>query len=109
MAYTVVTTVRESTCTYVPQSKAAILLPKLAADDLTELVELDGKEDSHCSRSGVVDLDCHSGLGEGEGENGGSCNMNTYTVVTLLVVCFNIQWNLSYIKDTLNKGQSTTI
>ena len=30
-----------STGRYVPQSKAAILLPKLAADDLTELVELD--------------------------------------------------------------------
>lgn len=45
-----------------PESEAAILCPKLAADDLTQLVVLNGVQDSHCSCGGVMDLDGHSGL-----------------------------------------------
>ena len=44
------------------------MLSELAADDLTELVELYGVEDTHRSRSGVVYLHCHGGLCE---EGGG--------------------------------------
>ena len=45
-----------------PQSEAAILCPKFAADDLTQLVVLNGVQDTHCSRGGVVNLDGHSRL-----------------------------------------------
>ena len=35
-----------------PKGETAVLLPELAADDLTELVELDGVEYSHCPCGG---------------------------------------------------------
>ena len=47
-----------------PEGKAAVMCPKLATDDLAQLVELNRVEDSHRSCRCVVDLDSYGCLGE---------------------------------------------
>ena len=42
-------------------------MAEFTADNLVELVELNGEENTDCSRGGVVDLHSHGGLRRREG------------------------------------------